>query len=82
MKNENTVLIISGQVVSKNSKVNWPDLNYPNSGQTILRTVHNVDYDALSIHLDGVDGPIFKHNELPEGVGFFKLVEKKNKNSK
>lgn len=76
MKNKDTVLVISNQVVLKNSKVNWPDLNYPNSGQTILRTVQNIDYENLSIQLDGVDGPIFKHADLPDKVGFYELVVK------
>lgn len=76
MKTQNTILVISGQMVSKNSKINWPDLNYPNSGQTILRTLHSLDYDNLTIQLDGTDGPVFKHTELPEGVAFYKLMEK------
>lgn len=67
----NPVLIVSSKVVQKNSKIDWPDLNYPGSGQTILRTIHCIDHDNLSIQLDGADGPWFKSSSLPEGVGFY-----------
>ena len=71
-----TILVISGQVVSKNAKINWPDLNFPNSGQTILRTLHNVDFEKLSIQLDGEDGPTFDAVHFPKGVGFYEKVIK------
>jgi len=71
----NIILVVSNQVVSKNSKINWPDLNYPNSGQTILRTIHNIDYESLAIQLDGADGPWFHFTDLPAGVGFYEKVE-------
>lgn len=80
MNNNNTVLIISGLVAYKNSKINWPDLNYPNSGLTILRTIHDIDYEMLKIQLDGPDGPWFSHrgtnggNVLPPEVGFYKQI--------
>ena len=70
------ILVVSSQVVQQNSKINWPDLNYPNSGQTILRTIHKVDYDALKIQLDGADGPWFDAHHFPEGVGFYSKVKK------
>ena len=73
--NKDIVLVVSNQVVGKNSKINWPDLNYPNSGQTILRTLHDVDYDDLWIRLDSSDGPLFNNKQLPEGVGFFKKIK-------
>jgi len=57
--------------VLKNSKIDWSDLNYPGSGQTILRTILDIDYKDLSVRLDGPDGPLFKSKNLPEGVGFF-----------
>jgi hypothetical protein len=69
------VLVVSGRVVQKNSKIDWPDLNFPNSGQTILRTVHEIDYDGLKVHLDGPEGPWFESKNLPEGVGFFVQVK-------
>ena len=65
------VLIVSSKVVLKNSKIDWPDLNYPGSGQTILRTIHDIDYDNCKIQLDSSTGPWFYKNNLPEGVGFF-----------
>lgn len=68
------VLIVSSKVVLKNSKIDWPDLNYPGSGQTILRTIYDIDYKNFSIQLDGPDGPLFKSKDLPEGVGFFEPV--------
>jgi hypothetical protein len=68
------ILVISGQVVRDNSKINWPDLNYPDSGQTILRYLHKIDYDNLKIQLDGEDGPWFKTSNFPSGVGFFKKL--------
>lgn len=70
------VLVVSNQVVGKSSKINWPDLNYPNSGQTILRTVYDVDYDKLKIRLDSEDGPVFDINDCPNGVGFYKKLVK------
>lgn len=74
MKNE-LILVVSNQVVMKNSKINWPDLNYPNSGLTILRTIHDVDYEMLKIQLDGADGPWFNSQNFPNGVGFFKKIK-------
>ena len=68
------ILVVSSQVVAKNSKINWPDLNYPNSGQTILRTVHDVDYENLKIRLDSADGPVFHASDFPNGVGFYKKL--------
>ena len=72
---EDVILVISGQVVSKNSKINWPDLNYPGSGQTILRTLHDVNYRELFIQLDDVNGPIFHNEDFPVGVDFFRPVK-------
>jgi len=74
--NTDTILVVSNQVVGKSSKINWPDLNYPNSGQTILRTLYDVDYDMLSIRLDSADGPVFNVYDLPNGVGFYKKLVK------
>lgn len=76
MKTQKLILVVSNQVVSQNSKINWPDLNYPNSGQTILRTVHKIDYDMMKIQLDGSDGPWFDSYNFPEGVGFYSLILK------
>ena len=74
--NKEIILVVSSQVVGKNSKINWPDLNYPNSGQTILRTIHDVDYELLTIRLDGADGPVFDARNFPQGVGFYQKVVK------
>lgn len=71
------ILVVSGQVVNVNSKINWPDLNYPGSGQTILRTIHFIDYDKLELQLDGQDGPWFKSSNFPEGVSFYTKLTKK-----
>jgi hypothetical protein len=71
-----TILIISGQVVRDNSKINWPDLNYPDSGQTILRYLHKVNYDNLTIQLDGEDGPVFSCEKFPKNVGFYQKLVK------
>lgn len=71
------VLFIScGQVVYPNSKINWPDLNRPGSGDTTLRYLHQVDYDTLTIQLDGADGPCYTNAQLPQGTGFFKRTTK------
>jgi hypothetical protein len=70
------ILVVSNQVVQQNSKINWPDLNYPNSGQTILRTIYKVDYEKLKIQLDSADGPWFDSYHFPEGVGFYSKVVK------
>lgn len=70
-----TILVVSSQVVLNNSKVNWPDLNYPDSGQTILRTIHNIDFDKKTIQLDGSTGPVFRAKDFPDGVGFYKICQ-------
>jgi hypothetical protein len=66
------IFVTSGQVVYENSKINWPDLNRPNSGETTLRYLHTVDYDNKRIQLDGCDGPVFENGQLPAGVGFYR----------
>lgn len=65
------ILVVSSKVVQKNSKIDWPDLNFPDSGLTILRTIHEIDYENLRVHLDGPEGPWFDSKSLPSGVGFF-----------
>jgi hypothetical protein len=77
--NDNTILVISNKVVHKNAKVDWPDMNYPDSGQTILRTLHEVDYVNCKIQLDNSDGPwfsafAFNATSFPKGVGFYKKL--------
>jgi hypothetical protein len=69
-----TILVISGKVVQKNSKIDWPDLNYPGSGQTILRVVHDIDYTNLKLQLDSETGPWFSNSNLPEGVRFYECL--------
>jgi len=69
-----TILIVSGQVVSNNSKINWPDLNYPGSGLTILRTIHKISYLEKWVQLDASTGPIFESKDLPPGVSFYKKI--------
>lgn len=70
MKKE-TILVVSGQVVYQNSKINWPDSNHPKSGQTVLRYLHLVDYKNKKLQLDGKDGPWFNNSDLPDNVGFY-----------
>lgn len=72
-----TVLIISNLVARDNSKVNFPDLNYPNSGETVLRYLHKIDYEKFRFQLDGEDGPWFDFSNFPKGVGFYSRVKKK-----
>ena len=74
MNKQTPVLIVSSKLVLKNSKIDWPDLNYPGTGQTILRTIHDIDYDLLKLQLDGMDGPWFGNTSLPDGVGFYTKV--------
>lgn len=71
MKNENKIFVVNNKVVLANSKVDWPDMNYPNSGATILRIVHEIDYKKNQIRLDDEKGPLLSTNSFPEGVGFF-----------
>jgi hypothetical protein len=71
MKNENKIFVVNNRVVLANSKVDWPDMNYPNSGATILRIVHEIDYKQNQVRLDDEQGPIFSAKSFPEGVGFF-----------
>ena len=68
------VLIVSNRIVLKNSKIDWPDLNFPGSGQTILRTIHDIDYENLKLQLDGSEGPWFSALTLPEGVAFYTKI--------
>jgi hypothetical protein len=75
MKNKNeTIFIVSNQIVFPNSKINWPDLNYPDSGETILRYLHLIDYSNKKIQLDSANGPWFENSQLPSGVGFYKKI--------
>lgn len=74
--NKEKVLLISGQVANQNGKVNFPDLNYPNTNQTILRYLHKIDYETLTIQLDGEDGPTFSAQNFPKGVGFYEKIIK------
>lgn len=67
----NTLLIVSSKVVHKNAKIDWPDLNYPGSGLTILRTIYDIDYANYKVQLDGPLGPWFDSSNFPEGVGFY-----------
>lgn len=71
---EELVLVVSSKVVHKNAKIDWPDLNYPGTGQTILRTLHDVDYVNLKLQLDSEEGPWFTSGKLPEGVAFYRKV--------
>ena len=73
------IFVVSGQVVMNNSKINWPDLNFPNSGLTILRTLHSINYKDLKIQLDDADGPWFDVATLPEGTGFYQKITAKSK---
>lgn len=75
--NNEPILVVSGKVVKQNSRVDWPDLNYPGAGLTILRTIHSIDYDSMKVQLDGSTGPWFYKDNLPEGVGFYKRVDGK-----
>ena len=69
--NHEPVLIVSSRIVLKNSKIDWPDLNYPGSGQTILRSIHEIDYKNRKVQLDGSTGPWFSSADFPEGVAFY-----------
>lgn len=73
-KESEPVLVVSSKLVHKNAKIDWPDLNYPGSGQTILRTLHDVDYTNMKLQLDGADGPWFTSGKLPEGVAFYRKL--------
>ena len=68
------VLVVSSRVVRKNTKLDWPDLNYPGSGQTILRTLHDVDYTNMKLQLDDAAGPWFTSGKLPDGVAFYRKI--------
>lgn len=74
MKKDQLILVVTGKVALKNSIVDWPDANHPDTWLTILRTIHNIDYEKLTIQLDGEDGPVYKKSNLPQGVGFYKQV--------
>lgn len=71
---KDVIFVVSSQVVSNNSKVNWPDSNYPGTYETVLRTLHSIDYDNLQVRLDGEDGPLFDRTQLPARTGFYKKL--------
>ena len=73
-KKREIIFVVSKQVVHNNSKINWPDQNYPGSGQTFLRIVYHIDSDKLRVQMDGEDGAWLSSNELPEGVGFYERI--------
>jgi hypothetical protein len=70
----NTILVINGREAHKSAKIDWPDLNYPGSGQTILRVVYQIDYTNLKFQLDDEQGPWFNQKTAPEGVAFYKII--------
>ena len=72
MQSKEKIFVVNNQVVLPGSKINWPDLNYPGSGDTILRIVFDINYKDNEICLDSETGPIFGVKNFPEGVGFFK----------
>ena len=72
MENKDKIFVVNAQVASCNSKVNWPDMNYPGSGDTILRIVHEIDFKNNEVRLDNETGPVFSSKNFPEGVGFYK----------
>lgn len=74
--NNETILVISNQIVYQSSKVNYPDLNYPNSNLTVLRYLHQVDYENLKIQLDDENGPWFDSTNFPSNVGFYNKITK------
>lgn len=74
MKPETPILVVTGKVALKNSIVDWPDANHPGTWLTILRTIHNIDYQNLSVQLDGEDGPVYTSDNLPAGVGFYTKI--------
>lgn len=71
-KMRDKIFVVNNKVVLPNSKIDWPDMNYPDSGDTILRIVHEIDYKANQIRLDGENGLLLTSNKFPEGVGFYK----------
>ena len=58
MINKDKILVVNGKVVLPNSKIDWPDMNYPGTGATILRIVHEIDYKNGTFRLDGEKGCI------------------------
>jgi hypothetical protein len=72
MINKDKILVINGKVVLPNSKIDWPDMNYPGTGATILRVVHEIDYKNNTFRMDGEKGPVYSENNFPECVNFYK----------
>lgn len=75
MVKEHKIFVVNTKVVLPNSKVDWPDMNYPNSGLTILRIVHEINYETNQIRLDHETGPLLTSDSFPEGVGFYTKCE-------
>lgn len=72
--NQDVIFVVKFQAVNNSSKVNWPDMNYPGTGQTVLRYLHEIDFEKLRVKLDGEDSPWIEKKNLPPGVGFFKRM--------
>jgi hypothetical protein len=72
------ILVISGKVALDNSIVDWPNANFPDTNQTILRTVFKINYEKSTVQLDGECGPTFgtKSCPFPENVGFYTKTTK------
>lgn len=75
MFKKDKLLVVNGRIVLPNSKIDWPDMNYPGTGATILRIVHEIDYENNTIRLDEEVGPLLTQNNFPEGVAFYKKCE-------
>ena len=71
---KDTIFVVSRRVSDNGSKVDWPDQNWPETNETILRTLYKVDYVELEIQLDGEGGPIIKNKQLPKNAGFYKKI--------
>jgi len=80
--NNKTIFVVRTTTAAKGTKVNWPDLNSSDKYDTVLKTIHEIDYENYTVQIDGENGPQFDLHTLPEGVGFYTQVTPPVKGSK
>jgi hypothetical protein len=71
------LLLVCGSVALKDTKVGWPDMNFPGEEKFMDRLIYDIDYTEFRVQLDGPEGPWFHKSEFPEGVLFCNPIKNK-----
>jgi hypothetical protein len=69
-----TIFVVRTTTAATGTKVSWPDSNSSDKYDTVLKTIHNIDYENYTVQIDGENGPVFNLETLPEGVGFYTKI--------